>query len=188
MAEILGHRTGDRLAGKGGDRPRHRDRAGPDRRRRTRYRPVARADGASVDRGQPQRGRHLGQPLDPAIRPCAAPCLRRGSPDISAAGGGTAGRRYRRARRRGWHDLRTGQCQNQLLGARRGSLARSRCHAGRAAEGSDATRAGRQFDPAARHSRQGFWPNALHPRSRTGRECCTVACCARRMRARNSES
>ena len=76
MAEILGHGTGDSVAGKGGDRARHRDGAGADRRRRTRYRPVARADGSGVDRRQPQRGRHLGQPLDPAIGPCVASCLR----------------------------------------------------------------------------------------------------------------
>ena len=135
---------------------------------------------------QPQRGRHLGQPLHPAIGPRAASCLCRSSPDLSSAGGGTAGRRYRRARHRGRHHFRTRQCQDQLLGTCRGSLARSRRHAGRNAKDRIAARAGREFDSADRHSGQGFAPIRDSSTIRRWRECCTAACCGRRMRARNS--
>ena len=165
MAEILEQRTGDGFAGQGRDRPRHRDRAGADRRRRTRCRSVARADDPRFDRCQPQRRRHVGQPLDPAIRPRAAPCLRRGPPDLSSTGFGAARCRYRCARHRGRHHFGARQCQDQLLGIGRRRLARSRRHAGRNAEARDAARAGRPFGAADRHSRQGVCPAALHPRS-----------------------
>ena len=134
---------------------------------------------------QPQRGRHLGQPLHPAVGPRAAPRLCRGSPDLSSAGGGTAGGRYRCARHRGRHHFRTGQCQDQLLGTCRRSLARSRCHARRNAKDRIAPGVGREFNSADRHSGQGFGPAAIHPRSGAWRECCMAACCGRRTRARN---
>ena len=117
---------------------------------------------------QPQRGRHLGQSLHPAVGPRAAPRLRGGSPDLSSAGGGTAGGRYRCARHRGRHHFGPRQCQDQLLGTCRGSLARSRCHAGRNAKDRIAPGVGREFNSADRHSGQGFGPAAIHPRSGIG--------------------
>ena len=178
-------RTGDGLARQGRDRTRHRDGAGADRRRRTRYRSVARADDPRVDGHQPQRGRHLGQPLHPAVGPRDAPRLRRGSPDLSSTGGGTAGRRCRCARHRGRHHFGTRQCQDQLLGTCRRSLARSRRHAGRNAEDRIAPGVGREFSSADRHSGQGVWAGRASSTIRRWRACCMAACCGRRTRARN---
>ena len=42
------------------------------------------------------------------------------------------------------------------------------------------------FDPADRHSRQGVCAGRASSTIRRCRECCTAACCGRRMRARNS--
>ena len=117
---------------------------------------------------QPQRGRHLGQPLHPAVGTRAAPCLRRGSPDLSSTGGGTAGGRCRCARHRGRHHFGPRQCHDQLLGTCRRSLARSRRHARRNAKDRIAAGAGREFGAADRHSGQGFGPAAIHPRSGPG--------------------
>ena len=52
-----------------------------------------RADGPRLDRGEPQRGRHLGQSFDPAVRPRAAAGLRRDPPDLSCRSVRTARRR-----------------------------------------------------------------------------------------------
>src|ERR1700750_1720375 len=54
LAEILAARRSDGLAGKGGDRTRHRHGAGADRGRRTRRRYFACAHGAGLDRNKPQ--------------------------------------------------------------------------------------------------------------------------------------
>ena len=124
-------RPGDGLAGKGRDRARHRHGAGPDCRRRTRCRYRPRADGSRLDGGQPQRGRHLGQPFRAAIRPRHTAGLRRSPANLPGAGVGSSGRRHRRARGRGWHHLRSRQCQDQLLGTRGTRFTGSRRDAGR---------------------------------------------------------
>ena len=54
------------------------------------------------------------------------------------------------------------------------------------AEDRNAPRAGRKFDPADRHSRQGVCADRDSSTIRRCRECCTAACCGRRTRARNS--
>ena len=122
------------------------------------------ADGARVDRGQPERRRHLGQPLGAAIRPRHPPRLRRNPANLPCRRLRSARRRRRRARHQRRHDLGARQYQHQLLGARRRNLAGSRRDAGRGAEAVGAARACRKLGPAAGYSRQGFRASALHSR------------------------
>ena len=136
--------------------------------------------------GEPQRGRHLGQPFDAAIGPRDPACLRRNPADFSCRRVRSAGRRHRRARDQRRHDLRTRQYQDQLLGARRQNLAGSRGDAGRRAEDIDAARAGRKFRAAAGYPRQGFRASALHPRFRAAGHAAWPRAAIGNVRAQNS--
>ena len=71
------HRRG--LAGQGRDRPGHPHRARADRRRRARRGAFPRAPRPGDDGPQPERRRHLGQPLGAGLRRRAALRLRRGA-------------------------------------------------------------------------------------------------------------
>ena len=174
------------LARQGRNRARHRDGAGADRRRRTRCRYFAPADGPRVDRHQSQRGRDIRQSLGAAVRARAAACLRRGPPDIPRTGVGTpgGGNRYAWYRRR--HHFGTRQCQDQLLGACRRRSTRSRRNARR--EGQTGGAAARW--PEIRSSGSIFPTRCLHDRVSSTiarcRECCTAACCGQRIRAQSS--
>ena len=94
--------------------------------------------------------------------------------------GGSAGRRHRRARHRGRHHLRPRQCQDQLLGTCRRSLAGSRRDAGRSAE--DRRRSARW--PEIRFSGWIFPTRFSRSRAsstiRRCRGCCMAACCGRK--------
>ena len=185
---ISRRRTRERLAGKGRDRPGHRDGAGADRRRRTRRRYRPRADGARLDGRQSQRRRHLRQSFGAAFRARDPAGLRRNPPDFSRRRRRPARRRHRCARHRRRRDFRSRQCQHQLLGTRQRSLARPRRDAGRGAEIIGAADARRQFRAAARYSRQGVRPSALHSRFYRCRACCMAACCGRSFRPRRSSN
>ena len=188
VAEILGHRTGDRLAGKGGDRARHRDGAGANRRRRARYRPVARADGSGIDRrAAPTRAsRQAASPSSNRAAHCVMPAPR------------FAGSFFSR-RRNGWALISTRSTSRTArfpgpamsepaignLPGKSRSIATPRRTRGRR----------RQRDarsPETRSSGSTYPTRCLPDRDsstiRRCRECCTAACCGRRMRARNSGS
>ena len=170
MGPVLAGRPGDGLAGKGRDRARHRHRAGPDRRRRTRCRYRPRADGSRLDGGQSQRGRHVGQPFRAAVGPRHTAGLRRSAANLPGRCVGSSGRRHRRTRGRGWHHLRSRQCQDQLLGTRRTRFTGSRRDAGSRAQGVSPAHAGRKFGSAAGYPRQGFRASPLHSRCRPARD------------------
>ena len=71
---------------------------------------------------------------------------------------------------RGWHHLRSRQCQDQLLGARRTRFAGSRRDAGSRAQDVSPAHAGWKLGSAAGYPRQGFRASPLHSRCRPARD------------------
>ena len=140
-------------------------------------------DGPRLDGGQPQRGRHLGQPFGAAIRPRAAARLRRSPPDLP-----------RTRRRIVWASASTrstiedgtisgpGNVRTsywELAGRR---FARSRRHAGaqrrscrRNARWPDIRSSGSTFPTRCSRGRASFTIGRC-------RTCCMAACCGRRFR------
>ena len=146
---------------------------------------VARADGPPSTAASPNEGVTSGSlSIQQSGRACATPAPRSGRSFCSMRR--TSGRRHRRARDRGRHHLGPRQCQDQLLGARRRRLARSRRDAGRYAQAVGAPCAGRAVGAAHRHSRQGVGPSPLHPRPGAARHAARPRAAAGEYRARNS--
>ena len=96
------------------------------------------------------------------------------------------GRRHRRARGRGWHHLRSRQCQHQLLGACRTRFAGSRRDAGSCAQGVSPAHAGRKLGSAAGYPRQGVRASPLHSRRRPARHAAWPGAAIGDYRRRNS--
>ena len=136
----------------------------------------------------PNEGVTSGSLSDAAIGPRVAPCLRRGSPDLSSAASERLGvdidaLDVEDGTISGPGNVRTSYWEL----AEEVSLDRDATPDARPKTG-DATRAGRKFGAADRHSRQGVCASRDSSTIRRCRECCTAACCGRRMRARNSGS
>jgi hypothetical protein len=181
MGPVLGGRTRDGLARQGRDRARHRHRAGPDRRRRTRCRYFPRADGPRVDGRSPNEGvtsgslsvqqsgramRHVCAEVRQIFLAAAADRLGVGIDALDISDGTISGPGNVAPATGSW------PARFRWIATRRR----------RDAEIIGAARAGRKFRSAAGHSRQGVRAAALHSRFSAARECCMAACCARKSR------
>ena len=96
---------------------------------------------------------------------------------------GSPRRRCRRARDRRRHHLGSRQCQNQLLGARRRSLARPRRDAGRAAETDCGARACRPIRCSASTFPTRCLRNGVSFMTPRCPGCCMAGCCGPKIRA-----
>ena len=182
MGPVLVGGPGDDLAGQGRNRARHRDRAGPDRRRRTRCRYRPRADGPRIDGGQPQRGGHLGQSFGPAIGTRDAACLRRSPADISerASDGSASGATCSTIKDgtiSGPGNIRTSYWEL----AEEVSLDRE-ATPGAVAKSSARRALAGQFGAAAGYSRQGIRAGRVSFTTPRCLACCMAACCDRKCR------
>ena len=130
-------------------------------------------DGARDDGGKPERRRHLRQPVDPAIRPRDPGGLRRDPADLPRRGLRQARRRRRRARRSRTARSPVPAMSGPAIGnwPSEVSLDRDATPGAKAKPIAKRALAG-QRGAAARHSRQGVRPSALHPRHWRCPGCC----------------
>ncbi len=121
------------------------------------------------DRGEPQRGHHVGQPVGRAVRLGGAAGGGAGARDLSGRGGPAPRRRRRQPGGRGRHHRRPGQPAHQLLGAGRRGASRTRRRPRGCAQVARCTPRRGHAGATARPARQGVRPAALRARSEPAR-------------------